>query len=137
MTTDLTQLETLLKESSPTPWIKVHTDSNCIFDGCGDFVSDEKGIAEKEDCDLIIALRNAAPDLIAEIKRLREADEWLDISTAPRDGTGFLGFRRINGGEFRQCCWLEEQSAFGGCGWTYPQWNEPTHWKPLPKPPNL
>lgn len=60
--------------------------------------------------------------------------KWMKIETAPRDGTGFLGFVNkdwIEGFYFSdgQWCWLSD-----GDSPTRNAYN-PTHWMPLPSPP--
>lgn len=83
--------------------------------------------------------------------------EWQDISTAPKDGTVIIGAawrRRSEGGERIWRCWW--QPEFDGwiesCrqmtmapGYTIdgqtqklhsPDHAYPTHWMPLPAPPN-
>lgn len=71
--------------------------------------------------------------------------EWQPIETAPKDGTNFLG-GRWNTGEFGHvywsslvCWWRDSHNGGGNVGWvTQPgafAWNSPTHWMPLPEPP--
>lgn len=59
-------------------------------------------------------------------------DAWLDISTAPRDGTQVLGWSQYNGKiyiiSFSYGCW----DIVGQEDIEY----RPTHWLPLPPPPN-
>lgn len=66
------------------------------------------------------------------------ADHWRDIATAPRDGTEFLWWRN---GEICQAGWMPdwmhpEKQVLGRKGWRYPEWDMPTHYMPLPEPPN-
>lgn len=189
MTTDLTQLETLLKEATPGPWIAPHEFDNGheIVTSLGNPVCGSSpsqfyggGFLDYEDRNLAIALRNAAPDLIAEIKRLREANEnmldtfqaiyeklgiregevpgtekvsdtvlrfiqneWLDISTAPKDGTKILVLGI--GGNIFLSQWDDDRYAkhpkpywpMPPFGITRSRSTPPTHWKPLPKPPKV
>ena len=60
--------------------------------------------------------------------------EWKPIATAPKDGTGFLGFVSsdwIEGFAYLDgsLCWLSD-----GDGPTREK-DYPTHWMPLPEPP--
>jgi len=58
-------------------------------------------------------------------------DGWQPIETAPRDGTPVLAY------------WPGEAAMFGVVMWDGDDWREseyvwryPTHWMPLPQPPN-
>jgi len=71
---DLTELKRLMAEATPGPFDYLPIESNvrgqsgvaiCNTDSAGNF-SDAEG-------ELIAALRNKAPDMIAELERLREA----------------------------------------------------------------
>ena len=62
-----------------------------------------------------------------------------DISTAPRDGTHFIScsFNKYNQYAIDICAW----TPWGGGYWHDPKWGskgiiEPTHWQPLPEPPD-
>lgn len=65
--------------------------------------------------------------------------EWFDIETAPKNATPIL----IIGNDLRFDC-LSYCAAFWGAGaWhndidgsVLPEYYEPTHWQPLPEPPN-
>ena len=61
-----------------------------------------------------------------------EALRWLPISSAPRDGSGFLAYEYGYG---IQNCWWDEGHDYGG-GFRNPHhgWSS-THWMPLPPPP--
>lgn len=68
----------------------------------------------------------------------RTGAEWRPIADAPKDGTHILLFRQ----QIQEGSWHEadpnswHQTAYwGGPGWSYPEWDEPTHWMPLPPPP--
>ena len=71
--------------------------------------------------------------------------EWRDISTAPKDGSGFLGYRAGDVAEHRVTWWGKTSHVplYGWCFKTRPYdsecWDvdlwEPTHWMPLPEPP--
>lgn len=73
--------------------------------------------------------------------------KWQDISSAPKDGTWFLAFRPFHKGGYSidVVRWREADhdphvrlpAGFGGDEWMYPdRFNFPTHWQPLPEPPN-
>ena len=76
--------------------------------------------------------------------------EWQPIETAPKDGTLILlrGYwaGEINGIEANKketlvCSYDGEMTDYGGYHWTvqgtdaYAAWMKPTHWMPLPDPP--
>lgn len=74
------------------------------------------------------------------IKKLKAENEWQPISTAPKDGTVFLGYKR---GQFRECYKVPRDDCdmwcFGGTSGAddlFPN-IKPTHWMPLPKPPAI
>lgn len=59
--------------------------------------------------------------------------EWQPIETAPRDGTPILV--AVEGGRF-----YADKAEWTASGWAYPCHNHgpeisPTHWMPLPPPP--
>jgi hypothetical protein len=68
-----------------------------------------------------------------------DANGWMSIETAPKDGTMILGYRHVLPPRTRVAVitWLPDEhygdhwigSAIG-CVMEYP-----THWQPLPKPP--
>ena len=63
---------------------------------------------------------------------------WLDISTAPRDGTPILG--HWLDGDFVGAGKNYAVTAFVGFEWISLEqddyaFNPPTHWMPLPEPP--
>lgn len=68
--------------------------------------------------------------------------EWQDISTAPKDGTWFLGFRDLNCYEDQWQVWRWHEEHFDPelTGWmnagdTADFDQAPTHWMPLPPAP--
>lgn len=75
-----------------------------------------------------------------------QAEEWRDIASAPKDGTPILLYRAPYGGE-RVCviCASAGPTSDGlWFNWRYTCENDvpfprehPTHWKPLPPPPDL
>lgn len=80
---DLDRLEALAAEATPGPWVRhtpdpatadevggIFTKTSSVIDACG-----EEGcgpILHKADAELIVALVNAAPALIAELRAARE-----------------------------------------------------------------
>jgi hypothetical protein len=61
---------------------------------------------------------------------------WQPIETAPRDGTAVLCFRLLDGKpEIKTAYWRPDREAFGGEAWSYFPSYPPTHWMPLPEPP--
>lgn len=69
--------------------------------------------------------------------RAPDANGWLDICSAPKDGAEFIAFQ---GGDIYRCAWLTEEPDEGPphTGWwdfVNSSFEEPTHWIPLPKPP--
>ena len=69
--------------------------------------------------------------------------EWRDISTAPKDGTRFLGtggglIRRVEIVNYneRVGCWCAENITMDDTDYEPEGYNRPTHWMPLPPPPN-
>lgn len=68
------------------------------------------------------------------------APQWQDISTAPRDGTWFLGFQTTPGdyeNRIAICRWGEWRNTDGITGGLFiaPNGLMPTHWMPLPAGP--
>ena len=59
-------------------------------------------------------------------------DGWQPIETAPKDGLGVL--LRSARGRIADGAWIAATSSVGGWAWAYIN-QEPTHWRPLPKPP--
>lgn len=85
--------------------------------------------------------REAAAEIAslrAQLEDARRADEWQDISTAPKDGTELL----LAHSEAVFSGWWHDG---GSAGWTDGSTNHyddycllhPTHWRPLPAPPAL
>jgi len=71
--------------------------------------------------------------LKAEVELLREAGEWQPIETAPKDMTRVLGYVE----EYIVVMWWFTYSNGRSCWETVDGESEvdPTHWMPLPKPP--
>lgn len=70
----------------------------------------------------------------------RPMSEWRPIETAPKDGTGFLGFYP----EKRGFVARQDVLPTHWCGWGGGVWETchgekpihgPTHWMPFPEPP--
>lgn len=75
------------------------------------------------------------PDYMARLMRERYAPQWQPIETAPRDGTRILGYDDSglsDAGGIAIIRWSVEGQLW---------WDEtldlftPTHWQPLPTPP--
>lgn len=71
--------------------------------------------------------------------------EWQDISTAPRDGTEILAYTTLFGGRVTMAVWdsdkyakvpkprfISRESIYGRADLLK---SPPTHWMPLPNPP--
>lgn len=98
-TLDLTHLETLLAAATPGPWYPHARDEHDIEDSdgltvAGNYHYEEGGVCRQEDRDLIVALRNAAPALIARVRELENPQ----IASVIDLDTGFT----INGPEWLQ-----------------------------------
>jgi hypothetical protein len=65
--------------------------------------------------------------------------KWQPIETAPKDGTEVLIFQRIKDQGEKDLLHLAVAS-WEGSYWDdridMPPWPKPTHWMPLPDPPN-
>jgi len=98
-TLDLENLETLLAAATPGPWEESKNDPNGIGNASGgdvasNYANSQGGICYQEDRALIVALRNAAPALIARVKELENPQ----IAAVVDPDTGFT----INGPEWLQ-----------------------------------
>ena len=63
-------------------------------------------------------------------------DDWQPIETAPKDGTHVLMYRDLCIAEaWWQLDVFGKYYEWGGHGWSYPEWDQPTHWMPKPAPP--
>lgn len=73
---------------------------------------------------------------------LREArGEWRPISDAPKDRWLWL-YRPLPDGDYtmERARWKSNgfgKSFWGGNGWSYPDWNQPTHFRAIPEPPEV
>lgn len=104
-----------------------------------------------DDCDMTIAWMMGAERAndtikaqVAEIERLRAAQQWLPIERAPRDGTAIIGaaYWTMADGVYR-LGWMAE-GYLDGDRWSFAsfdldedEFSLPTHWMPLPAPPAL
>ncbi len=65
--------------------------------------------------------------------------EWQPIETAPKDGTHVLLYRSGEYASLHEGYWklshFGGSHAWGGAGWTFAGFDQPTHWMPLPAPP--
>lgn len=61
---------------------------------------------------------------------------WQPLETAPKDGTFVLMYRN---GTVDTARWYDDwmfgRSAWGNGSWSYPDHALPSHWMPLPEPP--
>ena len=71
--------------------------------------------------------------LRAEVERLRAEAEWQPIETAPKDGTRILVASKM-GGVYLVSWWKGKRTARWDNG-ARPLYSTPTHWHPLPAPP--
>lgn len=141
MTLNLEELETLLAAATPDPWFN---DSllNAWNEEGEAICSGESGF-DHHDLKAIVALRNAAPTLIARVRELEEEQEWQDMKSAPKDKTEILLYgkchwspypedagapRRVVGSFVDGDWWIESDNPYGDIC-------IPTKWKHLPKPP--
>ena len=104
-------------------------------------------------CSLVEDALDALKEQRAEIKRLRAETKWHPIDTAPQDGTYILGFHRESAkahghGDAGLCvlCWVDaDEDGRWEAQWQIKPFLEgldcvvsdemPTHWRPLPTPP--
>ena len=118
-----------------------------------------KGLSENnsgEEFDNIQIERNIFKEALRLAREGMEDDGWMPIETAPKDGTEIWGYREDSGpllvrytspdafltdSELEK---LDEESAFAE-GWFYADFVDggrldgsevPTHWQPLPPPPD-
>ena len=84
------------------------------------------------------AIIKATKPLEEKLTKAEQRAEWQPISTAPKDGTVFLGYKL---GQFRECYKVPRDDCdmwcFGGVSGAddlFPN-IKPTHWMPLPTPP--
>ena len=90
MTIDLNALEALLQKATPEPWaieaIPMHTIKvEQRLASRGEDI--DRGYLDlwSHDADLIVALRNAAPALLVELRQLREALESVPLNVHTHD----------------------------------------------------
>ena len=77
-----------------------------------------------------------ATRLEARVKELEAANAWQPIETAPRDGSRILAYQSSTGDCISECWWEEDLTDFWA-GWVndFDSEPSPTHWRPLPSPP--
>ena len=63
------------------------------------------------------------------------APQWQPIATAPKDGTRFMAYEETGEGCISECWWHLEVNDWEGWQNDYDSEPEPTHWMPLPTPP--
>ena len=106
-------------------------------------VEELKGAASQPEDEYHRQLMRWAAQRLAALTRERDALTWQPIETAPRDSTPIL-VTGCNGGRvILYAQFFEERAdeAFKGPGWLgcfegMQMWlAEPTHWMPLPTPP--
>lgn len=61
--------------------------------------------------------------------------KWKPIETAPKDGTRFLAFEKSDDYQHYECWWREDFSNWSGWQDDWDSEPNPTHWMPLPEPP--
>ena len=94
-----------------------------------------EGDADDADAALIVALRNNLPEILAALTA--RSDGWRDIEGAPRDGLALIGGWWPEGEEYAAGTWWQNIGHCTKHG-VYGDWAdcaEPTHWQPLPTPP--
>lgn len=69
---------------------------------------------------------------MAAAEEATRASGWQDISTAPKDGTPFIGYRE-SCGDVGEMMW--DNSGFTDVIEQHADLNDATHWMPLPEPP--
>lgn len=98
-------------------------------------VSLTNDLAEKQE--QLDQLANKCLELEAENKRLKEANEWKPIETAPKDGSRFLAGVDRASGFLQYVAWWDDE--FSDWVITSSLTNiicpTPSHWMPLPEPP--
>lgn len=108
-------------------------------------IEDKKRLTRE--IDIAINGKNAAKqaslcDILGQVRNMNK-DEWQPIETAPKDGTNILLYaegRIIEGWYYliegrNSGYWKVATLSPHGCGCCADDLENPTHWKPLPKPP--
>lgn len=131
-----------MKGAKITPYYKACIEPDCDADepnilcwccnGTGKCIA---GFEEGETADAIQA--EAIARAILNRLNLPQSDGWRDISTAPKDGTHILmwgGYHSPFSGYYRDK-WVERVGWHISGGIHIDPTAEPTHWMPLPQPP--
>lgn len=123
-----------IPELKPCPFCG-STDIHQVLIGLG---HEDEGYQECEGCG---ASGPVKMGVAAQVKAWnRRASPWQPIETAPKDGTPILAYtpepRCING-EIYALAWCNVYNAWIEAGGE--QWEDfnPTHWTPLPEPPEV
>jgi len=99
----------------------------------------------------LAALKDDCPDectkIVYEAAQAHLDSQWKPIESAPKDGSRFLAYeKKENASTDASCfeCWWEEDYTIDEWGVRVGAWDddwalsrEPTHWVPLPTPPEV
>lgn len=93
-------------------------------------------------CDLAHIQAGILPEIVntfpEEVRvQLEKRNGWKPINTAPKDGTHILTYSKHH--PIVETWWTQNIMnawVWGGTGWNYPEYDNPTHWRPLPEKPN-
>ena len=61
--------------------------------------------------------------------------KWQPIETAPKDGTRFLAYEPRHEYRYYECWWEDDFRDWSGWQDDFDSEPKPTHWMPLPEPP--
>ncbi len=67
------------------------------------------------------------------------APQWQTIESAPRDGTGFIGYEAVGREQkvISACVFQNGEFVYINFGYGEDTEADPTHWMPLPAPPEV
>ena len=82
-----------------------------------------------------LKLEEVSNYLSAMPNSLRHYDGWQPIETAPKDGTLVLLYGNGARVQWQVSEWYIEDEFAGWHPWNWPDYEKPTHWMQLPKPP--